>query len=150
LNRGEAVLWDLATQQPIRKFPVGHAVHAVAIAPDGRTLAAGGGDRRFSLWEARSGELLDRRSLRRSGIVHDIAYRPDGRAIAIGLGDGTIEYLDVPYPSGGTSDELSLRCKVISNAKLDPEGNLLIMDHAEWGGARHGMEWFEDRPSRGR
>ncbi|MFO0888580.1 MAG: protein kinase [Isosphaeraceae bacterium] len=150
LSDEKAVLWDLAARRSIREFAIGKAGNAVAISPDGRTVAAGGGDRRFSLWDARSGELLDRRSERRSGIVHDIAYRPDGTAVAIGLGDGTIDYLDVPYPAGGTLEELSLRCKLASNAKLDPQGNLVTLDHAEWSRARDTLAEIRGRAAKAR
>ena len=136
---GKVRFWDIASRRVLRQFDLELPVNAVAASTDGRTLAAGGFDRTISLWDAVSGQLLDRQSERQSGLVHDIAFRPDGRALAVGLGDGTTEYVDVAYPVEGEVDELALWSKVVSNARLDDDGSLVRLDHSEWSKARQAL-----------
>ena len=143
---GKARLWDIASRRLLREFVLGAPVNAVAASPDGRTLAAGGNDRTVSLWDANGGQLLQRKSERQSGFVLDLAYSPDDRAIAIGLGDGTTGLADVAYPAEGGTDELSLWSQVISNARLDDEGNLVRLDHPAWSEARRALSALQNRP----
>ncbi len=84
-------------------------------------------------------------SERQSGFVLDLAYSPDSRAIAIGLGDGTTGLADVAYPVEGGIDELGLWSQVISNARLDGEGNLVPLDHPAWSEARCALSAIRSR-----
>ena len=148
---GKARLWDIGNRRLLREFAVGLPVQAVATSPDGRTLAAGGQGRTFFLWDAASGQLLDQKSERQSGWVLELAYDPRGQAIAIGLGDGTTEIRDVAYPVEEGIDELVLTNQVISNARLDNEGNLVRLDHPAWSEASRALtEAEEPVPQRAR
>jgi WD40 repeat protein len=136
---GKARLWDIGSRRLPREFVLGTPVNAVAASPNGRTLAAGGMDRMVSFWDAAGGQLLDQKSERQAGFVLDLVYRPDGQAIAIGLGDGTTGLADVAYPVEGGIDELGHWSQVISNARLDDEGNLVRLDYSAWSEARRAL-----------
>src|SRR5262249_61967079 len=56
----------------------------LAIAPDGKTLAAGGGGEGI-LWNAGTGEKV--RSLNAGATVWALAFSPDGKTLAAGVGD---------------------------------------------------------------
>jgi len=70
------------------------AVLAVAISPDGRTLAAADYHGAVRLWELDTGRL-DRLSLAHPG-VETLAFAPDGRLLATGGFDGTVYLWDWP------------------------------------------------------
>jgi WD40 repeat protein len=56
-------------------------VCALAYAPDGRTLASGGNDRRVRLWDAATGS--ERLALQgHPACVYALAFSPDGRSQA--------------------------------------------------------------------
>jgi Tol biopolymer transport system component/tRNA A-37 threonylcarbamoyl transferase component Bud32 len=60
------------------------ALHAVAISPDGKMIAAGGRDKIVSLWDAETGELI--RTLEgENKSVLDLAFSPDGFFLVVAL-----------------------------------------------------------------
>ena len=93
----------------------------------------------FTLWDAATGQVLDRKSERQSGLVLDLAFRPDGQALAIGLGDGTTDYVDVSSPDERSSAELTLWSQVITNTRLDDKGNFVPLSHDEWSAKRQAL-----------
>ena len=80
----------MAAGKEIRPF-AGSAgqVRALAVAPDGKTVASAGVDRRIHLWDSSSGQ--ERRSLEGSDdtTVALLGFSPDGRSLtAVGRGGG--------------------------------------------------------------
>jgi WD40 repeat protein/tRNA A-37 threonylcarbamoyl transferase component Bud32 len=67
----------------------GHASGIVRadFAPDGKLLASAGSDGHLVLWDATSGQRLDRWQL--PGPVHHVAFAADGRHLATANGNGT-------------------------------------------------------------
>jgi mono/diheme cytochrome c family protein len=71
-------LWDAAGRE-VRRFE-GHtgAVHAVAVAPDGRRALSGGNDRTVRLWDLETGRELRRLEGHANAVVR-VAFSRDGR-----------------------------------------------------------------------
>ncbi|MEU9337041.1 XRE family transcriptional regulator [Streptomyces sp. NPDC048290] len=89
---GSAVLWDLD-----RSVMVSHPLRelgALALSPDGRTLAVAGNDSDVELWD-----FTGRRPLAvlsgHAGVVRSVMFSPDGRTLATGSNDGDIRLWDV-------------------------------------------------------
>ncbi|NJN57029.1 MAG: protein kinase [Leptolyngbyaceae cyanobacterium SL_5_9] len=69
-------------------------IWAVAISPDGQTLASASFDRTIKFWNLATGELLKTVNAH-SDAVRAIAYTPDGKTLASGSGDKTIQVWDL-------------------------------------------------------
>jgi RNA polymerase sigma factor (sigma-70 family) len=89
------VLWDAVTGQPVKRFGnyEGH-VTALALAPDGRTLASAGRDGGIRLWDLAGGKEV-RRFPDPNVWVGSLVFSPDGRTLACGGEDRTIRLWEV-------------------------------------------------------
>jgi WD40 repeat protein/tRNA A-37 threonylcarbamoyl transferase component Bud32 len=66
-------------------------VNAIAISPDGQTLASGSKDKTIKLWNLKTGQLKETIS-EVSDEVHSLAFTPDGKTLVSGGSeDGSIE-----------------------------------------------------------
>jgi len=87
-------LWDLATGRELRRFQTPtRELRALAISPDGKTLAAGANDT-VLLWELASGKARGRFPGHQEW-VWSVAFSPSGRLLASGSLDHTALVWDV-------------------------------------------------------
>lgn len=102
-GRGSVIAWDVADPTHPRQLGnplTGHdgKVRAVALSPDGRTLAYGGTSERIYLWD-----LSDRSAPHPIGLpltgptanVSTLAFSPDGSTLAAGSSDHKVYLWDV-------------------------------------------------------
>ncbi|MDB5350341.1 MAG: mecR [Planctomycetota bacterium] len=96
-------LWDMmagSARLSLGGFP--DCVRALAVSPDGKTLAvAGRGDGVVTLFEASSGGEVAR-LVGHSSTVFGLTFSPDGRTLATAGRDRTTKLWDVPAPGDAT------------------------------------------------
>jgi RNA polymerase sigma factor (sigma-70 family) len=96
---GLVTVWNVASGQIVRTLE-GHTggVHAVVVAPDGKTIASGGdgpavaGPSEVRLWEVATGKLLWAFE-GKGGVVRGLAFAPDGKTLVY-CDDRTIGVVD--------------------------------------------------------
>ena len=142
---GNVVVWDAATGEILDRYPPPGNV--IALSPDGRTLASGGGGAgwgsiRFydittrkhlrTIADEQTAERNDSLNLRIGtsvswsgiyGAVDSLSFRPDGKTLASGLSDGTIRIWDAH------TDELLQtfmgHASGVENVAFHPDGKTL-------------------------
>jgi RNA polymerase sigma factor (sigma-70 family) len=83
--RRRVALWEAETGRPVHVWPVDDAfVHVLAFAPDGKRLAAFGGESVVHVWDVESGREL--RRLPRADVCA-VQFTPDGLVLLIADGD---------------------------------------------------------------
>ena len=91
-HAGMIRLWEVSTWQRTHEFETNRHLWAMAISPDGATLAVGG-QGGLLLWNLESGTL--EKELSNDLQVMSLAYSPDGRTLATGQQDHSVRLWDV-------------------------------------------------------
>lgn len=88
---GEITLWETETWNRRAQWR-GHGdqLYAVAISPDGQTLATGSYDQKIVIWDLESQKSL-RELTGHNGPVFDLAFHPQGKILASASGDRTVK-----------------------------------------------------------
>jgi len=94
-TQGRIALWEVATgERRCRLAGSSGAVACLVFSPDGRWLAAAGGEEVVRLWDVQTGEL--RRALTgHTDGIQALAFSPDGKRLASGSADQTVILWDV-------------------------------------------------------
>jgi WD40 repeat protein len=94
---GVVCAWDLPRRQRFQVLRVGSPVNALALAPDGKLLAAGCDDKEgLRLWARGADGFSAQQTLPEKWYVYAVAISPDGKTLAYGAeGHGTIHVHDL-------------------------------------------------------
>ncbi len=96
----EVLVWNLDGSLAHRIGNVGERVYALAVSPDGQTLAVGcgqpgrEGEVRFVSLTGGNADEVRLVPVRLDDVVLDLAYRPDGAAVAAACADKTVRLID--------------------------------------------------------
>jgi RNA polymerase sigma factor (sigma-70 family) len=131
-------LWDLATYQEVRRFATRRGTAwAVAFSPDGRRMAAVGGDHgrasekgKVQVWDLETGK-------ERPGFVGHtegttaVAFSPDGRTLATGgmAPDSTVRLWEIA--TGAERTRFTGHAATIDSVAFSPDGRTLAVSSEE-------------------
>jgi hypothetical protein len=121
---GEVRVWNVSDGALVRSW-TGHtdAIYAVAISPDGKTLATGSYDQKIILWNLADGKRL--RGLEgHNGAVFALAFRPGGKVLASASADRTVKLWDVE--TGKRLDTRPESLKEQQTIAFSPDGSRLF------------------------
>src|SRR5262249_926822 len=126
-------LWDALTRQAIGE-PISIAasgVYSIALSPDGKTLAAGGGDHSLQLLDLASRQIVWKPTYGGWPPL-SLAFSPDGSVLASGAGSQILEV--VTAQSGkieGTADRIvaaiSSSGRSVTGVAFSPDGKILAV-----------------------
>ena len=109
-----------------RHVLTGHrgTVSALAVSPDGKTIASGGIDHEIRLWDAATGAPRGEPLVGHDDVVMDLAFTPDGDTVVSGSNDGSLRLWDV---STGAARGLPLtgHTSWINDIVVSPDGQQL-------------------------
>jgi WD40 repeat protein/tRNA A-37 threonylcarbamoyl transferase component Bud32 len=97
-------------------------LNAVAVSPDGRTLASAGEDRTVKVWDLAGRRVLHSLTAH-ADAVFGLAFSPDGQQLASGSRDGTIVLWDVA--GGSEVRTLKGHSRSFSRIQFSPDGRNL-------------------------
>jgi WD40 repeat protein/DNA-binding SARP family transcriptional activator len=135
-NKGGADVWDVATGASIASVDAVPRIDpfegAVALSPDGRTLAVGGLGPSVRLVDVRTGKLLHELDTAGAG-AFSLEFSPDGRTLAVSGWENVASLWDV-----ATGTQIGPRLTAGSRRTrldLSPEGRRLLMTLSNGEGA---------------
>ena len=119
-----ARVWDVTTGDLLLTLPVSppFGFSDIAFRPDGRLLVTGGDDKAATLWDAETGDQLDR-LFGHVGNVEAVAFSPDGRFVATGSTDGAAKIWDAS--DGREVLSLAGHSTAVVNVDFSPDGGRL-------------------------
>lgn len=101
---GDSLLtWELPERPRSRRHQASAGLAALAVSPDGRSIAAARGDGYLTVWSTETGDLLLEESWQQR-VVKSVSFSPDGHLlVAVGLGDNSVRSWNTADWSQGTT-----------------------------------------------
>jgi hypothetical protein len=113
----------IAEQQRNRVVELTGQSAALAVSPDGRTIATGDKDGSVGLWDFNTGKAIS--SLKgHQGTVSGLAFSPDGKLLATASWDGTVAIWDIP--AGRVLSRLIGHTNAVIGVGFSPDGTTVL------------------------
>lgn len=136
-RRGELRVWSDAGRTLHRVWQAHLSdMTAIALSPDGRTLASVSFDATVKLWNVERGTLLW--ASKQPGAINAVAFAPGGLLLASGGNDGRVHVWNAQ--SGTEVQTFADQSAMISSLAWSPDARLLAS------GCADGSIWLWDRP----
>ena len=99
---GDSLLtWELPDRLRTRRYEVPAGLAAMAMSPDGLSIAAARGDGYLTVWSTETGEVLLQEAWQQR-VLKSLSFSPDGRLlVAAGLGEASVRSWDTSDWSEG-------------------------------------------------
>ncbi len=123
-----AILWNLESRQAIGELK-GHTeyIRALAISPDGKTIATGGCDLTVKVWDvATCRERMTITGFR--GWVNDLAFSPDGKTLGVLELDGSVKLWDLAAARWRSEDHVPSGSSF--SIAISPDGKTVASGHS--------------------
>jgi WD40 repeat protein len=118
----KTIVWNLARRRPVRVRTIPVGTDALALSPDGSTVALGHGDDSIILADTATGR--PQRTVTGHGpAVPQLAFSPDGSRVASLSDDRTVVVWKVA--TGQTEQTLRGHASPVTGLAFSPQGNLL-------------------------
>ncbi|MEZ0227941.1 MAG: WD40 repeat domain-containing protein [Planctomycetota bacterium] len=121
-DKGELVLWDVATPKEVRRFE-GHErmVTHVGVASGGRAVSASS-DETIRVWDLETGAQVG--LWKQPASIDSVALSPDGRHVALGCGRGQVRLLALD--DGAEVRVFDGRSATVYGLAFTPDGSRLL------------------------
>jgi WD40 repeat protein len=121
---GKIIRWSVASSEKLSEWDNGEKVLTLAVSPDGKILASGGGDAQIVLRDSETGAVLNRLiGHSRQLAFNGLAFSPDGALLASGAMDQKVLVWEVA--SGKIRYELSGHAEGVQSVSFSRDGKLL-------------------------
>jgi WD40 repeat protein/serine/threonine protein kinase len=127
---GTVRLWDVDEGRELSCWALGSAIHALAVSPDGRRLAAGGKARQVFYLEVEGGRTLGAFN-GHTDTIPGVAFSPDGRWILSCGDDKTMRLWDVE--TGREAGRWLARRQAILSVAFTPDGRRAVTGDRDGG-----------------
>jgi WD40 repeat protein/tRNA A-37 threonylcarbamoyl transferase component Bud32 len=120
-DEGELVWWNLRSRRPTRRLAIGTGKHALAVSPDGGSIAVGV-DRGIQLVDTRSGAVRTADGAL-GGAPSWVLFSPDGETVVSTSLDGTVALWDAE--SATRRETLRGHSGAVQQPVFSPDGETL-------------------------
>lgn len=132
---GKVVLWTVPGDKAARTLKAPGPVRALALSPDGKTLASAGDDAAVQLWDAATGQPKNKLTGATDWLLA-LTFSPDGKSVIAGGYDGRLRSWDVA--SGKKGIEVPAQpaappktpappANVVHTVAFSPDGKLIAV-----------------------
>jgi WD40 repeat protein len=131
---GRIIAWPLGSETPVPKWnTAGHRgwARALAVSPDGKTLASCGNDHLVKLWSIPEGKLI-RELAAHENHVYNVAFHPDGRSLVSADLKGVVKVWDLAKAAVTREMDAKILYKYDNNFMAD-HGGVRSMDFSSDG-----------------